>query len=102
MYPWSPALARLVNAVFTETEPKVKQSELQAIVTYSNKVMSVLDAVCKAFVEAGMDGDEHLLPLDGLVEPHKPKARRIWIDSLVNKKVTVEQYIAAAVAAQAP
>lgn len=102
MYPWSPALARLVNAVFTETEPKVKQTELKAIVTYSNKVMSVLDTVCIALVGAGMNGDEHLLPLDGLVEPHKPKARRIWIDSLVKNKVNVEQYIAAAVAAQTP
>ena len=96
LYPVSPTLSKLHAGIFNSTEDMEDPAEVDKFVEYYEDLTETVKKVNKALKKAGMDSKEHAVPLDEKVDADNPRSRKIWIDSLISKTVSLAKYIAAA------
>lgn len=93
-YPISPKMNKLVEEALAAITT-VPESHLNEIIAYEKRILDTMDSVTDALEDVGIDADDVQL-LSDLVDKDNPRARRVWIDSLIGKTVSLKKYVSAA------
>lgn len=94
-YPASPKLIKMYENALENDADDIEE-ELEGIVEYHKSIKAMHKTINAAMKKAGLDAQDHVIPLDELVDKKNSRARKVWIDGLISKSVSIKAYIEAA------